>query len=168
MFNRIVRVEIEDLVISALKIEFKIEKSLVGYPNLGNIKIYNLSENSRNQIEEKDLKVQLYAGYEDTETALLFDGDIVNVVHLKQGTDWISEIFAADGIKALNAATINKSFSAGATIDQIYGELTGKLDGISKGITQGIKECLTGKRSILRQLTLSGSVKDWLKKIAQE
>jgi len=97
MFNRIAKILIPDFEITDLRINFKIEKSLIGYPNLGNIKIYNLSESSRNAIEEKGLQVQLYAGHADTSVLLLFSGDIINVVHLKTGPDWISEIFAHDG-----------------------------------------------------------------------
>jgi len=151
-----------------LRIVFNIEKSLVGYPNLGNIKIYNLSESSRNKIEEESLRVQLFAGYEDESVPLVFDGDIINVVHLKNGTDWITEIFAADGVNILSQSTINKTIAAGATTEDIYNELLGQMQGISKGITEGIQNCLSGKRSLLRELQLSGNVKDWLDKIAKD
>lgn len=168
MFNRIARVVISDTTWDSLRINFKVEKSLVGYPNLGNIKLTNLSESSRNKIEEEGLRVQLFAGYEDTGSPLLFDGDIINIVHLKQGTDWISEIFAADGVNILGSATINTTLAAGATTDQIYNTLIGEMQGISKGVTEGLRNCLTGKRSLLRSLQLSGNIKDWLDKIAED
>lgn len=170
MFNRIAKILIPDteFEIIDLRINFKIEKSLVGYPNLGNIKIYNLSENSRNQIEEENLKIQLFAGYVDGEAPLLFDGDIINVVHQKSGVDWITEIFAADGVNILSTATINKTLKAGVDTEQIYNELISQMEGISKGVTEGLKNCLSGKRSLLRDLQLTGNVKDWLDKIAKD
>ncbi len=170
MFNRVAKILIPDteFEIIDLRINFKIEKSLVGYPNLGNIKIYNLSENSRNQIEEENLKIQLFAGYVDGEAPLLFDGDIINVVHQKSGVDWITEIFAADGINILSTATINKTLKAGVDTEQIYNELVSQMEGISKGVTEGLKNCLSGKRSLLRDLQLTGNVKDWLDKIAKD
>ena len=168
MFKRVARLDIIDKEIKDLRMVFNIEKSLVGYPNLGNILIYNLSENDRNRIEEENQTVELFAGYEDTETVLLFKGDIVNVVHLKQGVDWISEIFAADGIKILETATINKSLAAGTTVEQVYDELTDKLEGISKGVTKGLKNCLSGKTSLLRALIIAGNVKDWLKQLSKD
>ena len=170
MFNRQANIIIpnSNIDFTGLRINFKIEKSLVGYPNLGNIKIYNLSENSRNQIEEKGLKVQLFAGYLDTSTPLLFDGDIINVVHVYAKPDWITEIFAGDGVNILNQSTINKTLPAGVDTEQIYDELVGQMQGISKGITEGLKNCLSGKRSLLRELQLSGNVKDWLDKISKD
>jgi len=166
MFNRIAKILIPGFEIVDLRINFKIEKSLIGYPNLGNIKIYNLKESSRNKIEKQGLSVKLYAGYEDNAVPLLFSGDMRNVVHLKNGTDWISEIFAHDGGNILNTATINKTLPAGVDTEQIYNELVGQMQGISKGVTEGLKNCLSGKRSLLRELQLSGNVKDWLDKIA--
>lgn len=168
MFIRQADISVSDIVISGLRINFKVEKSLVGYPNLANIKIYNLSESNRNKIEEVDLKIQLFAGYEDVSNLLLFDGDVINVVHMKNGTDWISEIFAQDGAKILNSSTINKTLPAGTTTEQIYNELISQMDGISKGITEGIRNCLSGKQSLLRSLQLSGNIKDWLDKIAKD
>lgn len=168
MFNRKTKILIPGFEIIDLRVNFKIEKSLVGYPNLGNIKIYNLSESSRNNIEIKGLQIQLYAGYEDNSIPLLFSGDIINVVHLKIGTDWISEIFAADGVNILSTSTINKTLPAGVDTEQIYNELVGQMQGISKGVTEGLKNCLSGKKSLLRELQLSGNIKDWLDKIATD
>lgn len=170
MFKRLIKVDIPlaNLEITGLRVNFKVEKSLVGYPNLANIKIYNLSENSRNKIEEKGLNIQLYAGYEDVSTPLLFDGDIINVVHQKVGTDWISEIFCADGVTILSTATINKTLPAGMDTAGIYDELVGQMQGITKGATEGIQNCLSGKRSLLRELQMSGNIKDWLDKISKD
>jgi len=168
MFKRQIKITIADFESEDIRINFNIEKSLVGYPNLGNIKIYNLSENSRNMITGKGLQVQLFAGHEDVGTPLLFSGDIINVVHLKTGPDWISEIFAADGINILNSATINKTLPAGVDAGQIYNELISQMEGISKGVTEGLKNCLSGKKSLLRELQLSGNVRDWLDKISKD
>ncbi|RLB89592.1 MAG: hypothetical protein DRH26_11265 [Deltaproteobacteria bacterium] len=168
MFNRKAKILIPGFNITDLRINFKIEKSLVGYPNLGNIKIYNLSESSRNNIEAKGLKLQLFAGYEDVSVPLLFTGDIINVVHLKTGPDWISEVFAADGVNILSTATINKTLPAGMDTAQIYNELVSQMKGITKGATEGLKNFLSGKRSLLRELQLSGNIKDWLDKLAMD
>lgn len=168
MFDRKIKINIAGIEIIDLRVNFKVIKSLVGYPNTGNIKIYNLSKNNRNKIEEKGLKIQVYAGYADEAVPLLFDGDILNVIHMKQGVDWISEIFAKDGINVLSTATINKTLAAGVNTEQIYNELISNMRGISKGITEGLKNCLSGKRSLLRSLQLTGNIKDWLDKIAKD
>ena len=83
-------------------------------------------------------------------------------------TDFISEIFAQDGAKILNTATINQTFPAGTSTEQIFDAMVGQMQGISKGVTEGMKNCLNGKRSLLRELQLSGSIKDWLMKLAKD
>ena len=65
-------------------------------------------------------------------------------------------------------ATINKTLAAGATTEQIFNELVGSMEGVTKGITQGLSTCLSGKQSLLRGLQLTGNVKDWLKRIADD
>lgn len=168
MFNRIAQVIVSDLDVFGLRIQFKVEKSMVSYPNLANIKIYNLSESSRNKIEQEGLEVDLYAGYEDETVPLLFTGDIINVVHQKQGTDWISEIYAGDSTRVLNTSTINKTLAPGATTESMVNELVGKMEGVTKGITEGLEDCLSGRRSLLRSIQLSGNIKDVLKKLMTE
>lgn len=151
-----------------LRFNFSIEKSLVGYPNKAKIKVYNLSQKNRQLIDEQGVNIKMYAGHEDTEELLIFDGDVVNVIHLKSGVDWITEIYAADGINVLSTSTINKTLPAGTSTPQIYNELIGQMQGISKGVTEGLQNCLSGKRSLLRELQLSGNIKDWLDKIAKD
>ena len=170
MFNRIVKIVMPDIniEISELKIAFNIEKHLVGYPNLATITIYNLSPYNRSLIEKQDTTIQVFAGYQDTGTSLIFEGHIVNIIHKKEQTDYISEIFAQDGAKILNTAMINKTFSAGTPFEQVYESLVSQMDGIHQGVTEGIKDCLGGKRSLLRELQLSGSVKDWLQKLSKD
>lgn len=166
LFGREVRVVASDLNITDLRVKFVVEKSLVGYPNKANIKIINLKEASRNKIEEEGLEIELYAGYEVP--SLLFSGNVINVLHQKDGADWVSELFCGDAIKSINNSTINKTLSAGATTENIFDELVGSMDGVTKGITEGLSKCLSGKQSLLRGLQLTGNVKDWLKKIADE
>ncbi len=165
-FGRQAKVIIKSLNIIDLRIKFNVEKSLVGYPNKANIQIYNLKSTSRQQIEEDGLKVELYAGYENP--PLLFSGNIINALHEKQGVDWISTLYCGDAIKSINNATINKTLAPGATAENIFDELVGKMDGVTKGITKGLSKCVNGKQSLLRGLQLTGNVKDWLKKIADE
>lgn len=162
MFDRLAKIEVGDSEYSDLRISFNIEKSLIGYPNLANIKIYNLSESSMNLFEDAGVQIKLFAGYSDTSFPLIFKGEIINVVHAKVGVDWISEIFAQDGAKILNTSVINTTLPAGSTMEQVYDTLVKNMGDVVKGITQGLKNCLSGKRSLLRALQLSGNVKDWL------
>jgi hypothetical protein len=166
LFGRQAAVLIDELDTTGLRIKFKIEKSLVGYPNLGLITVYNLSESSREKLTEEGLKIELYAGY--TDVALLFSGNIINALHVKEGVDWLSNIYAGDAIKDINDATINKTLAAGSTPAQIFNTLVGEMQGVTKGLTEGLSNCLTGKQSLLRGLQLTGNVKDLIQKLADD
>lgn len=154
------------LEIKDLRFSFVVELSLVGYPNMANIKVYNLKKSNRNLIKEEFTKIFLYAGYKDN-APLIFSGNIVNITHEKVGPDWISNLFCGDALKTINESTINKTLPPGATTESIMDELVGQMEGVTKGVTEGLKDCLTKKRSLLRGLVLSGNVKDWLTKLSQ-
>jgi len=165
-FGRQVKILIKQLSIEDLRVKFNVEKSLVGYPNKANIQIYNMSVSSRQEIEEENIEVKLHAGYENP--PLLFSGNIVNVLHQKQGVDWITTLYCGDAIKDINDSIINKTLAPGATTETIFNELVESMEGVTKGITKGLTNCISGKQSLLRSLQLTGNVKDWLKKIADE
>ena len=154
------------LEITDLRFSFIVELSLVGFPNMATIKIYNLKKSNRNLIQEEFTKIFLYAGYQGN-VPLLFSGNIVNVTHEKEGPDWITTLFCGDGIKTINESTINKTLPAGATTESLLDELIGQMDDVTKGVTEGLKDCLTGKRSLLRSIVLAGNVKDWLNKLSE-
>jgi len=165
-FGRQVKILIKQLSIEDLRVKFNVEKSLVGYPNKANIQIYNLNTSSRQEIEEDGLQVEFFAGYENP--PLLFSGNIINVLHQKQGVDWITTLYCGDAVKDINDSIINKTLGPGATTETIFNELVGSMEGVTKGITKGLTNCVSGKQSLLRSLQLTGNVKDWLKKIADE
>lgn len=154
------------LEITDLRISFNVELSLVGFPNIATIQIYNLNKSNRNKIKEEFTKIFLYAGYEGN-VPLIFTGSIVNITHEKNGPDWITNLFCGTAIQAINNSTVNKTLPPGQTTESIFNELVGEMEGVTKGVTEGLKDCITKKRSLLRGLVLSGNVKDWLDKLSQ-
>ena len=159
MFVRRAYIVIDDTPLPELRIDLRVEKSLVGYPNLANIKITNLKESNRNLIEQKGLHLELYAGYEDVSIVLLFSGDLINTTHLKVGPDWISEIYARDGGNILDESIINKAFPAGMRTENIANELFKEMGDVKKGMLEGLTNCITGKRSLLRAWQASGNIR---------
>lgn len=153
------------LEITDLRISFKIDKSLVGFPNLAEISIYNLKEENRNKFKENS-KVKLYAGYKNN-NKLVFSGEIRNFTNTYNKPDWNSVIFAGDASKTLSDAKINKTMGKGSTTETLYNELISNLEGVTKGLTDGLKDCITNKGSILKSIILSGSVKKWLDLISE-
>jgi len=168
MFNRSIKFSAPTFSVEDLRVKFKVEKSLVGYPNLAEITIYNLDSNHRDQIEERNIEIELKAGYEDEGIFSLFTGQTTNVVHEYIKPDWQTKIFSADSEKGINDSTINKSLPAGLASEQIFDELIGQMEGVTKGITEGLASCLTGKKSLLRKLMLAGDIKKFLNQLAKD
>lgn len=148
-----------------LRVAFEIEKTRFSTAHTAKITVYNLSQKNRNRIKEEFDKIVLYAGYANP--GLIFSGDIMNVTHMKTGVDWVTEIYAGDGIKALSTSKINKSFIQGTSPETLFNELIGSMEGIAKGSLEGIKECIKKRRSILKSIILSGSVKKFLDELAE-
>jgi hypothetical protein len=165
-YNLIIGDNVGGLEITKLRVSFNIVHSLVGYPNMGTFKVYNLKLSNRNLIKDEFTKVFLYAGYDDN-TPLIFTGDLINVTHEKIGTDWVTTLFCGDSSKALNNSTINKTLPPGSTTETILTELVTEMGGVTKGITEGVKDCLSGKQSLLRGLVVAGDIKAWLDKISK-
>lgn len=106
--------ERESLIIDRLRMSFECEKTIKPDPNLSTIRVYNLSESTRDRIVSGEFKcLRFEAGYE--ELGLLFMGDIVNPVVKKDGADIITEIQVADGFKAINKSVANVTLKAGST-----------------------------------------------------
>lgn len=166
LFLRQASLKVAGFTIEDLRIKFNVEKSLVGYPNKANIQIYNLKESTRNLIAEDGTLVELFVGYQNL--VLLFSGTVINVIHKKEKTEWITTIYAGDSDSVLNSATINKTLPAGTTPEQLFNELVKGLPGVTKGITEGLQNCLSGKKSLLRGIMLSGNIKDFLRQLAKD
>jgi len=99
-----------------LRMSFVINKSQDKNPNKATLKIWNLSETSRGDLQEQDrLIVTISAGYRGLLTQIFF-GDMRYANSERQGADWVTVIEAGDGAKQYRSARINKSFSAGTLV----------------------------------------------------
>jgi hypothetical protein len=165
LLQRLVKIVTPNLIVENVRVRFEVIKSLIGAPNLAFILIYNLSENTR-KFFQSETTLTLYAGNE--QLTHIFTGDITNVVDRKEGVDWHTEIYCGDIVNAINDSTINKTYAAGTSHNQIFNDLVGKMEGVKKGVLDGLKGCLSNKRSLLRSLQLSGSVKTWLDWLSKE
>jgi hypothetical protein len=85
--------------IENLRIAFEVEKDLSKADNRATIRIFNLSEDSRNTFRERYSKVRLSCAYHDNDFTELFFGDITNVYHRRERADWISEMYCISGSK---------------------------------------------------------------------
>lgn len=108
----------QQLEITDLRIRFTVERSLTKPPNQADIYLYNMSAQTRADLETKPLTVQLDAGYDDV-PRLVFLGDLHFGMSKQQPPDWETLLQLGDGDRAYNHARVNRSYKAGSTVRQV-------------------------------------------------
>ncbi len=123
--------------LSQMHFRFRTVQQDVESPNNCNIRVFNLSDETVEQITKKEYsRVILQAGYDGAGAGSIFDGQIKWFgVGRENATDKYLDILAADGDLAYNFATVNVTLAAGSTpkqrIDAILAEM------YKKGVTVG-------------------------------
>lgn len=150
--------------IDQLRVTFEIKKSLLGYPNLAKIDVYNISRDTLAALQKKYTKITLNAGYEGG-VGLIFKGEIRNVLHQKQREDRVATIFAGDSERSWQNATFNKTLSENVKLQEVIEEVAKTFKDTTLSTTTGIPKNTSGS---LRGRTLSGSSRNIMDKFADE
>jgi len=132
-YGRSIAVNLDGKLLTKLRMAFRVEKSLKPNPNQAELRIWNLSEETRKSLI-KDVYVAIEAGYK-LETSVVFVGNMHKVDHVRQGADWVTSARIGDGQKERKKARVNTSFRPGTKPDQIIKTLVDSLTGnfASKG-----------------------------------
>ena len=145
LFGRRAVLTVGAVQIDGLRIAFKIAQSDKPEPNSSEITIHNLSEDTRGQIQNRELTVVLEAGYGD-DIAQIFYGDIRKdgISTKRSGTDWVTTIKSLDGGEAYANARIQESFAAGTKLVPVLKKLA-RRTGV--GLGNAIKKLSSGDAS---------------------
>ena len=150
-------------IITDLRINFEITKSILSFPNLCRLTIYNPNSETISLLSRKFSKISLNAGYEGN-MRLLFKGEVRNVFRARQQPDSTVTVYAGDGEKDWQNSTINKTFSESVSVKSAIDEVLKTFKNTSIGVIEG----LPSSSDKLRGQTLSGSSKDVLDEFAKE
>lgn len=153
----------EARIIKGLRINFEITKSLLSFPNLCRLNIYNANEYTLSTLQKKFTKIILNAGYKGN-SALLFKGEVRNVFQNRAGTDKVISVYAGDGERDWQNATFNKTFTENVSISTAIEDVLKSFKEVAIGVVNGLPN-IADK---LRGQTLSGSSKDILDQFADE
>jgi len=99
----------ESWVISDLRCTWAITADLERKPNAATIEIYNLSPNTLQKLAQLG-RVTLEAGYEDESTAVIFKGNVLEVITKQKGGDSVTELRCSDGGLATQLGFISVSY----------------------------------------------------------
>jgi len=98
-----------------LRVSFKITKTLQKEPNVAEVTIWNLAQDSRSALQEKGILTEIEAGYFDN-TSLIFKGDLDYGATTRDGADWITTLQSSDGSRQYRSSRINLSFDKGTAM----------------------------------------------------
>lgn len=121
--------------LSDLRCVFKISRGDLQTPNSARVRVYNVSETTKQRIEKEFTRLVLQGGYEGN-FGIIFDGTIKQVRRGRESqTDTYLDITAADGDSAYNFAVVNTTLAAGSTAsDHVAAACTAMNP---YGVTQG-------------------------------
>jgi hypothetical protein len=108
-----------------LRIEFTCKKSPSSDPNTAELKITNLSKNTRDRLDEQvDTPLVFSAGYEQGDGLInVFFGDIMSVRHNETAPDIVTIIEVGDGAVALRDSRVSFSFSKNTSVSTVIQQL---------------------------------------------
>lgn len=153
------------LDLSELRIKFAVKRSDTMTPNVADIRVYNLADETAKKIRKEFNQVIFQAGYPGN-IGVIFKGNIKQVIIGRESaTDTFIDIVAGDGDRAFNFTTLNTTLAKGSSAqDQINSVIDAmKKKGVSAGY---ISEMPTEK--LPRGKVLYGAAKNYLRNIAQD
>lgn len=134
-FDRIAHVDIGapgalGLRISNLRIKFEVHKTLTETTNSAKVEVFGLGSSTRARLKGgKDSSyLSLFAGYvEESGAILLFSGDVVHILHVRQPPESSSRIECGDGAKVLKDSYISLSYKSGVTARRVLSDIASKM-----------------------------------------
>lgn len=135
LFGRAVDVVVGKYRLVGLDCSFEITKTIRGEPNTCSLKIWNLSAAQQSSLEQvaprrrwqtKGVPVRIEAGY-GTERAVLWIGELRNVVTELEGEDRITSLDSGDGYLAIQNTRVNLSYGPMTKVDTVFAALAAKL-----------------------------------------
>jgi hypothetical protein len=112
--------QLNAIVITGLRVQFKIVKTIGAEPNSCELKITNLAKQTRSFCESKPLSAIVEAGYNTP--SLVFQGDARYGISKIDGPEWITTIQLGDGDRAYRFARVGRSFKPGTDVLTVLSE----------------------------------------------
>jgi hypothetical protein len=153
----------EAIDLSELRIRFAVDQHTLQTPNVADITITNLSDQTAQKIKNEGALVTLEAGYQASH-GLIFKGQIIQKRKGRENpVDTYLSILAQGGDQAYNHAVVNRTLAAGHTYkDQVYAAHEAmKPFGISLGYITDL-----GSKKMPRGRVLFGMARDVLRTIS--
>jgi len=145
-----------------LKIAFEVSKTISSQANSATIQIYNLAESTRNAMGKEFDQITLEAGYggavgSEGNTGIIFQGQIRDPKHTREGTEIVTTLTCGDGDAAFRKGTISKSFPKGTKVETVMDELYKQFE--KQGVKRGEWKFPQGMKDFVRPYAMCGGCK---------
>ena len=148
LWKRAMEVTVGETLITGLRMQFKVLRHLKGEPNTAELKIWNLSQDTRSKMQVKGIPVLIEAGYEES-ISQVFLGNMRTPTHVRDVTDLVTTMQAGDGETATRASRINHSFAKGVSVGDVLKVIAEKL---SVNVEDAVKKLKNGQiRGVLTE-----------------
>lgn len=114
-----------------LRIACEINKIIQGQPEKSRISLYNLSAATRAAIRVNLSKITVHAGWQSSETQLVFQGSLHSVYSQREGAEVVTLLAALPGHGAEARGVSARTFPAGTTLNSAVSALAADLPGVS-------------------------------------
>ena len=169
LFKRSYELQVDTLRTSSLDIAFDVERTLRRRPNRAEVKVWNLTQDHRRQLERLErghVFVRLEAGYEDEQgRGLIFQGELSEARSERSGADIVTTIKSRDG-HAAHGARVSSSHTPGTSLGSVFSTLAGAM-GVGEGNIDEVlpSASMSGVSEFDGGATLSGSAGDELDRL---
>ncbi len=178
IFDRSIRIQIQDRLIEGLAVKFRVDKSLSDNPNTADLTIINLqNNNSRSFLHGLQIPVvQINAGYlgrdptnpagnqpgsaTSTTPGLVFLGQMRELTNLREGTDWLTRLHTGDGDEALHTP-VNFALGPGTSLQTAVKKV---ISDMGVGVGNAFTALAKGEFSEAGTQFINGMVSDGLGK----
>lgn len=149
--------------LTGLRIAFDIQKGATESPNKSTVRVWNLSDATKKQIETIGNVVILKAGYaQDIGAATIFSGTVTRSTTTREGVDWITELELRDGFLEFRDTKASVSYPPGTPTRRVVQDLAGKF-----GLTVRTLPADIGDKEYKNGFAFVGRARDGLTKACE-
>lgn len=146
----------QPLVSGPMRITFRVTKTNKRDANELEVEVYNLSANTRAQLENTDAVLTVAAGYTQDVVRVVGIGDITKFESEYTPPDTITRLLAGDGLRALRDTRVTLAYDSGVSAQRI-------IDDIADQLTLGVRPTTADLSGSYRQgFAFSGPAREAL------
>ncbi len=155
------------LDLSALRVKWSIKRSNNMTPNVADIRVYNLEQDTALKIKSQFTQVIMQGGYASN-FGVIFRGNIKQVIIGRESaTDTFVDLNCGDGDLAYNYAVVNTAVKSGASQSQILNQIASPMSKVDSNVT--LQSPNTLQPVVLpRGVTMWGASRDLMRTFSQQ